>query len=106
MIFWFMKCSIKHWWQRRRKGWDDSETWSLDYTISRFIVPRLKRFGEIRNGYPVRLSEEGWDEILNKMIRAHEINIKDGEGVVEQEEWGEYEEGMKLFCDYYRDLWW
>ena len=30
--------------QLKRQGWTDSDTWSLDITFARFIVPRLKRY--------------------------------------------------------------
>jgi len=30
--------------QRLKRGFDDSETWSLRDTIAKFIIPRLKRF--------------------------------------------------------------
>ena len=33
--------------QRDARGFDDTETWSLDNTIARFIGPRLKRYIEL-----------------------------------------------------------
>ena len=30
--------------QRRRRGFDDRELWSLDHTIARYVYPRLKAF--------------------------------------------------------------
>ena len=33
--------------QREKIGFDDSETWNLDSTMSRFIYPRLKRYLKI-----------------------------------------------------------
>ena len=33
--------------QRRRQGFDDRELWSLDYTIAKYVYPRLKVFNKI-----------------------------------------------------------
>lgn len=35
--------------QRATRGFDDSEIWSLDHTICKFMIPRLERFIEIDN---------------------------------------------------------
>ena len=34
-------------WDKCTQGYDDSELWSLDYTITKFIAPRLRAFIEI-----------------------------------------------------------
>jgi len=33
--------------QRLKRGFDDSETWNLDYVFVNFMLPRLKRYYEI-----------------------------------------------------------
>ncbi len=33
--------------QRLTRGWDDSETWNLDWEFQRWIYPRLLRFNEL-----------------------------------------------------------
>jgi hypothetical protein len=35
--------------KRLERGFDDSETWSLDYTVASFIIPRLERYQELAN---------------------------------------------------------
>ena len=110
-----MKSRTKHLWQRITRGWDDSETWSLDYTTSKWILPRIKRLKEINFGHPSSLgSTEEWNEVLDKMILAFNINL---------EQWDDDEnfpanlrdpilrrktmqEGLDLFAKYYNDLWW
>jgi hypothetical protein len=96
--------------QLRQRGFSDSETWSLDVVISKFILPRLKRFKEVNNGYPGHLTPEGWNEIIDKMIFAFEFNITMDEWSSNKEgfdaEVAKYEEGMQLFAKYFRDLWW
>jgi len=109
---------IKWWWQRRRRGFDDSELWNLDHTIAKFILPRLKRFKEICHGYPSELHVDGdgkigekrWDEILDKMIISFEAVINMDETILEGKEAYEaankhHKEGMKLFCEYFGNLW-
>lgn len=88
--------------QRLERGFDDTETWNLDVTISAFIVPRLKRFKEVSNGYPADLTEEQWDEALDKMIKFFEFSADDSKFLEENI----YSEGFDLFCKYFHSLWW
>ena len=37
----------KMFWERRTKGFDISDTWSLDYTLTKFIAPRIRRFIDV-----------------------------------------------------------
>lgn len=71
---------------RQRKKWlkkhglyvNPKETWSLDITFAKYIIPRLKKFKELENGYPGRGemdTPEKWDEALDKMIQAFEYVI-------------------------------
>lgn len=41
--------------QRIERGFDDSETWSLDSTITSFILPRLKDSKKLRLDFPLNL---------------------------------------------------
>lgn len=88
--------------QRLERGFDDSETWALDCTIAKFIEPRLRRFKEIKAGYPAIMSEEKWDDILDKMIYAFECINKDT--VSDNED--SVDEGLDLFRKYFFNLWW
>lgn len=98
--------------QLNKHGFCDSETWSLDYVISKFIVPRLKRFKEINNGFSMSVTSEEWNKILDKMIFAFEWNCRDQEEEMDynpktwKKDLRKHEEGMKLFAKYFRDLWW
>ncbi len=98
-----IRWELKAFYQRRVRGFDDSELWSLDHTILEFILPRLKRFREkARHGWPgpesifgvsseyvESLSEETranldqcsideWNRMLDKMIRAIQLQIEYG----------------------------
>ena len=95
--------------QRKERGWDDSETWSLDSTIAGFVLPRLKRFKEVNCGFPSLLSEEKWNEILDHMIYAMEV-ISDEElhygCTLTKKDWKRVNRGCRLFGKYFQDLWW
>mgnify|MGYP003417378443 CR=1 FL=1 len=93
--------------QRMENGFDDSETYSLDFVISQFILPRLKRFRELTNGFPSDLSSmTEWKIILDKMIAAFELDVKRFEGTFTDIEQKVLDEGFELFFKYYHSLWW
>ena len=110
MIRWFKeklsKRSFKFWWQRRTRGWDDSDTWALDGIIAKFVLPRLRRFKEINFGYPNIFTEESWDEAIDDMIYALEICERELVGVVDDADFDRVERGLELFGKYFRALWW
>jgi hypothetical protein len=55
-----IKRTLKFFWQRRTRGFDDSETWNLDHRIAEFILPRLKLFREMSpsQGIPSEFIDE------------------------------------------------
>lgn len=101
---------IKFWWQRRSRGWDDSETWSLAEPIARFIAPRLRRFKDISYIPPYSISVDQWTKDLDLMIFTFETIAADEDG---SREWQnnpvvsmKVKYGLKLFAKRYLDLWW
>jgi len=104
----------KHLKRLKATGICDTEMWSLDATIAEFILPRLKRFKEVNNGYPSCFTEKKWNEILDKMIFAFEWAMEDVDISVHADlskkenklGWKKYEEGMNLFAENFMDLWW
>jgi hypothetical protein len=97
--------SLRFWWQRRTRGWDDSDTWGLDTTLARLIAPRLRRFKELNNGHPCDLTETEWDEHLDAMIRAFDLTSKDSLDRTGEED-AAVKRGLRLFARWYRHLWW
>ena len=93
--------------QRRLRGFDDSETWSLTDTICLFILPRLQRFKEINASTPAQLTEQEWNAILDKMIVALQLTCKDkGSRIWSEEESKQIDEGLDLFREWFMGLWW
>jgi len=88
------------------------ETWSLDITIAKYILPRLKAFRkDICGEYPCVLnSKEEWYEIIDKMILSFQL-ITDGAmfDIMYEHERQKVEtsinEGLDLFRKYYFNLW-
>lgn len=102
--------AIKFWWQRRTRGWDDSETWCLSESIARVIAPRLRRFREISYISPYNIAIEEWVLDLELMIFAFETIAADEDG---SRTWQDdpaislkVKHGLKLFSKRYLDLWW
>lgn len=117
MTWYRIKRSILFFLQRRVRGFDDSETWTLDYSLAKLISPRLKRFKELKRGVPLfdnidvdkdyDLAEAQWEEIIDKMIAAFDlIIVDDGSLFFDEEQQKKVEEGLDLFRKYIFNLWW
>jgi len=87
-----------------KNGFDRSETWNLDDTIARFILPRLIFFRKNLNGYPSDLSNKKWKKNLDKMIFSFKSCIKD-DIIFNKEKEKEINKGLELFSKYFRNLW-
>lgn len=75
-----IKRMIKFFFQRIFRGFDDSETWSLDWTFYRWLQPRLKRFMELNCAYPGNEQYptfESWQNEISKRLVQLEYIIKD-----------------------------
>lgn len=93
--------------QRLTRGWDDSATWSLDHSLAKEILPRLRRFQEIKAAHPSEMSSEEWSSIIQQMIDSFEFYASGQQWEFPSEKrLKEVERGMKLFARYYGNLWW
>lgn len=102
-----IKRSIKFFFQRLTRGWDDSDTWSLDYSLAKLIAPRLKRFKEVTGGHPGDMTEQEWNNTLDKMIAAFEfLGSEERWSNTDKNKWNEVQEGIDLFAKHYVGLWW
>lgn len=97
--------------QRLERGFDDTETWNLDVTIAKFIVPRLKRYKELNNGIPSKFkTKEEWDKILDEMIEGLELyedkwKCNSDQNLTNLDEY-KRKRAVKLLGEYFYDLWW
>lgn len=98
--------------QRMTRGFDDTECWNLDITFSLFIIPRLKVFKELNDGYPARYnSKEEWDKILDEMIEGFELhsnkfNWDTADANEENGNMAKAKKAIRLFQENFFDLWW
>jgi|SRR6185369_9639069 len=95
--------------QRLTRGWDDGDTFSLDYSLAKLILPRLRRFKEITAGDYNTASPERqqWYDELDKMIAAFEWYGSEKRWADNEfEKMKEHQEGLNLFAKYYGGLWW
>ena len=92
---------------RTHEIFDDSEMWSLDYTLACFILPRLKRLREVKHGYPSELNSfEEWTAILDKMILGFELIVNDDTYPNKAMSYqAKVNESLKLFAEYFQNLW-
>jgi hypothetical protein len=92
--------------QRLTRGWDDSDLWSLDQTLSKLILPRLKLFRDNLHGYPVGMTMEEWEQKLDEMIFAHEFLAGEQRwGTYSSDLWARVQNGLDLFAKHYCSLW-
>lgn len=90
-----------------KQGWADDITWSLakDLSIVDFILPRLKRYKEIILSVVAEENIGELESMLNKIIAAFEL-CQDNVSPFDDDQEKIYNEGMKLFVENFRGLWW
>jgi hypothetical protein len=107
MTFRSTKYAVKFFFQRLFRGWDDSETWALDGSLAKLILPRLKRFKELNICFPQEFTEGEWDVVLDKMVFAFEWSASEKKyDWIDADEFKKVEEGLALFSKHYFSLWW
>lgn len=67
-FFKYLPIEIKWFWQRGTRGYSDRDVWGIDDWFLNIIVPMLEQLKEVKHGYPLDLTSEQWDEILDRMI--------------------------------------
>lgn len=82
------------------------EVWNTDNTIAQLIVPRLQAFKALdKHGHPDGFKDmREWNNTIQKMIDAFEV-MKYVQSLNTDDEKRTVEEGLDLFCKYFRNLW-
>ena len=85
-------------------GYSISEVWGTYHYLAREIAPRLKAFKALKkHGWPDDFeNQEEWNKAIQKMIDAFEL-VKDYSPSYD-EDIQTVDQGVKLFCKYFRDL--
>lgn len=92
--------------QRTNRGFDDTETWALDMTISKFLAPRLKVFKKKTICHPHNLKMEEWYDIIQQMIDGFELNANYDDIEQTDEELDKIQKAWHLLAEWNRSLWW
>lgn len=100
---------IRFFFQRKRRGFDDSDLWSLDYTFAKLMAPRLRAFINQFGGrsVPCEMTQQEWLEILEKIHRALDLMVtSDGAYfMLSDDQTKEIHEGLGLFQEHLFSLW-
>ena len=96
--------------QREEQGFDDTETWHLDKTFALFMIPRLKRFIQVNNGFPNGETHESYVEKLRFIVKSFEEyyfddNI-DTSLELEKERYENAKQAVELLSKLWFCLWW
>lgn len=96
--------------QREENGFDDTETWHLDKTLALFLIPRLKRFIQVNNGFPAGETYESYIEKLRFIIKSFEEYYLDDNIEtsleVEKERLQNAHKAVELLSKLWFCLWW
>ena len=96
--------------QRDENGFDDTETWHLDKTVALFLIPRIKRYIQVNNGFPAGMTEELYNEKLNYIVKAFEEYYLDENVEVslelEKERLSNAKKAVAILGEIWFDLWW
>jgi len=90
----------KHSNQYIERGFDDSDTWGLDWHLAKLILPRLKRYKELAKEIIVI------DFPLDEMIDAFEIYAHKDSSNWTDKDVKSIDKGLKAFADHFHRLWW
>ena len=88
--------------QYEKYGFDDTVTWSLDYCLAKWLVPRLERFVEIASD-AIKISDEMF-EIYQEMIDGFKLILGDNDLGDEQRK--KVNKSFELLSKHYDSLWW
>ena len=104
---WKLKIKSKH--QRKKRGWANEDTWSINWWFLNTMLPMLTHFRDNLNGYPICFENETqWQDELTKMIELLK-KIKEPDAYENpchvQMRVRAKDEFFKLFSKYFFDLW-
>jgi hypothetical protein len=94
---------------------DEYDTWNMNTTLAKIILPMLKQLKEDKYGYPSTLTEKKWNTIVDEMIWSFEQVLDDESDEkfwTDRIDWDglrahnkRIDKGLALFGKYYRNLW-
>lgn len=105
--------NIKWFIQRGKRGYSDSDLWSLDWYLCTWMPEALREMKRMAHGHPGSLkSVREWKQILEKIAlgfegqrHLQEMDYDIDNKVKTTKYQKDYEEGMELFTKWFRHLW-
>lgn len=110
--------TIKYWFQRRTRGWDDTELWNLDYEFIKWVNSRFKEYKKQTkidltfNKIKYKRKEYTQGELIDEIITISDRLLNEDFyydtlwGTVSQEEYKLYDTLLHLFILVIRYMWW
>lgn len=96
--------------QREQQGFDDTETWHLDRTFALFMIPRIKRFIQVNNGFPNGETYESYVEKLKFVVKSFEEYYSDDNIEtsleIEKERLENAKQALDILLKLWFCLWW
>ena len=101
---------IKYKFQRLTRGYSDDEVWNLDYSLCKWLLPRLKKLNETRHGFFNGKSQKETNKIFKDMISALEFFCSEGNspwltGKKHQRDYVKHLKGLELIGKHWQSLW-
>ena len=97
-------CSEKYKLQRIERGFDDSETWDLGTTFSKFMIPRLERYLEYSSKFII--IEDDFMKDINDILIALKLIIReDSIQIFTKTEKLQVKIGLQCLTDNFMNLW-
>lgn len=108
----YWECKIRNfrWWlQRSKRGWTEYDAWNIDVWFMETMESMLTYYRRHHVGYPPDISEERWDEIIDRMIFLLKEMQKDDICVDFEQDFKNKmtnkDEFFELFSKYFYALW-
>lgn len=69
-------------WERIRRGYSESDTWSFDIHLAEVIVGGVRKLREREFGYPGDLTPEEWNAILLEIEEGFQCYLDDNNSFI------------------------
>ena len=96
---------LKSFFVRGCHGWSPMDTWSFDIYLAVIISDGIKYLRKNTRAHPVNLSEEEWEEILEKIEIGFKIYVSSLDCSFTPREEERIKESLELFIKYFSALW-
>lgn len=91
---------------RIKNGLTCCDIYGYQWYLAKKIASDLKVYKKNNMAYPMGMKEGEWDIVLDKMIYAFDLIVREGDGEdMDDLHYKAMNEGTELFGKYFKDLW-